>query len=432
MAQARPAPLAPSDFQEKLLDRFLRYVRINTQSRSGAAQTPSTPGQWTLLRLLRDELRKMGAKEIHLSPQGHLMATIPATVPTPRLPCVAFLAHVDTAPDFSAEEVKPIVHRRYDGRRLILPDDPTQILDPAGDPDLRSAVGKDLITASGRTLLGADDKSGVAVIMTLADQLLRHPEIPHGRIRVCFLPDEEVGLCGAANLDLARLGAQVGYTLDGGGNGQVVGESFSGDAATVTVRGVATHPGTARANGLLNAVHLASKLVAALPREFVSPETTEHYQGYLHPVGLHGNAAEVRIDFILRDFTDAGLADKRRRLLGLCRGIAATEPRARIDCQFTPSYRNMAKALRGDTRPVALAIAATRRAGGQPQSPPIRGGTDGTQLSGRGLPTPNLSSGQHNVHGPLEWVTAQDMALAVRVCQELVQLWAQKGQGYRL
>ena len=422
---------AGAGFHEVLLERFVRYARVDTQSDPESQKTPSTVGQWTLLRLLRAELRQMGARDVFLSPQGHLMATVPGTVKDPAVPVVAFLAHVDTATDYAAAGVKPLVHRGYDGRVIRLPDDPAQVLDPRRDPALREAVGKDLVTASGKTLLGADDKAGVAAIMTLADQLLQHPEVPRGPVRVCFLPDEEIGLRGAASLDLKRLRANVGYTLDGGGNGEVVGESFSGDAAVVTIRGVATHPGSARVNGMVNAVHLAGKLLAALPREFTSPETTEHHQGYLHPLEIKGNAAEVTLEFLVRDFTDAGLADKRRRLLGLCHGLQATEPRGRIECRFTPSYRNMAKALRADRRPLELALEATRRAGMKPTSPPIRGGTDGTRLSGQGLPTPNLSCGQHNVHGPLEWVTVQDMALAVTVCRELVQLWASDGIGYR-
>lgn len=414
---------------DALIQRFVRYARIDTQSRPGSQTTPSTPGQWTLLRLLERELRALGAREVHLSRQGHLMATVPATVDA-AVPTVAYLAHVDTAPDFSGAGVKPLVHRAWNGRPIRLPDDPRRVLDPRRDPELRAVVGQDVITASGRTLLGADDKAGVTAIMGLVEHLLAHPELPHGRVRVCFLPDEEIGLCGAGTLDLDRLGADVGYTLDGMGQGQVVGESFSGDSATVIIQGVATHPGEARKHRMVNAVHLAGKLLAALPREFVSPETSEDHQGYLHPLGIAGNAAEVKLEFILRDFTDAGLADKRRRVAGLCRGIAATEPRARVRWEFKPSYRNMAQALRRDRRPVHLAALAMRAVGVEPVSPPIRGGTDGTQLSGRGLPTPNLSCGEHNVHGPLEWVTAQEMVAAVRMLTELTRLWAIEGAGF--
>jgi tripeptide aminopeptidase len=292
-------------------------------------------------------------------------------------------------------------------------------------------IGHDLVTASGKTLLGADDKAGVAIILSLAEHLLGHPEIERGPVHAAFVPDEEIGLRGAANLDLRALGANVAYTLDGHGVGEVVWECFSGDAAVVTIQGIATHPGEARKHRMVNAVHLAGKLLAALPREFTSPETTEMYQGYLHPLGIEGNAASVKIQFLLRDFTDAGLADKRRRLAGLCRGIQATEPRAKIRCEFTPSYRNMAKSLQQDRRPVDLALAAMRRVGVEPVCLPIRGATDGTRLSERGLPTPNLSCGEHNPHGPLEWVTRQDLEVCAQACLELVRLWAEQGAGYQ-
>ena len=392
---------------------------------------PTTKGQWDLLRLLEKELRSLGARNVHLGRQGHLTATVPATLRQPDLPTVAFLSHVDTAPDFSGTGVKPVVHRAWDGKAIRLPDDRSRVLDPQIDPELAAAIGMDLVTASGKTLLGGDDKAGVAVIMTLAEELLLRPDILHGPIRVCFLPDEEVGLRGASTLDLKKLGANLGYTLDGKGVGEVVGESFSGDSATVTIVGVATHPGEAKKHRMVNAVHLAGKLLAALPREFISPETTDDHQGYIHPVGIEGNAASTKVSFILRYFDDAGLADKHRRLEGLCCGLQAVEPRAQFRCEFSRSYRNMAEALRQDTRPVDLALEATRKAGLQPTSPPIRGGTDGSMLSERGLPTPNLSCGEHNVHGPLEWVAVQELERVLATCRELVQIWAQKGTGYR-
>ena len=426
-----PRSTAPASLAPDLLRRFLRYVRLNTQSQPDAKTTPSTRGQWDLLRLLQGELRAMRARHIYLSRQGHLMATIPATANNPKIPTVAFLAHVDTSPDFSAAKVKPIVHRQWNGKPIRLPDDPTRMLDAQQVAELRDARGKDIVTAGGKTLLGADDKAGVAIIMALAGFLLRHPEIPHGPIRVGFLPDEEVGLLGASSLDLARFGADLGYTLDGQGLGEVVGESFSAESATVTIQGVAAHPGEAKKQRMVNAVHFAGKLLAALPREFICPETTDDHEGYLHPLKINGNAASTTISFLLRDFDDTGLADKRKRLTGLCRGLAATEPRVTIRCEFSPSYRNMAEVLRQDSRPVDLAREAMRQLGIEPQSPPIRGGTDGSCLSQRGLPTPNLSNGSHNPHGPLEWVAVQDMEMAGRVCLELVQLWAQKGAGYR-
>jgi len=315
---SRPAKSAAN--HDPLLDRFLRYVQVDTQSEAASQSLPTTARQWDLLRLLEKELRSLGLQAIHLSPQGHLMATVPASKGCEALPTVAFLAHVDTAPDFCATGVQPIVHRRWNGKPIRLPDDPARVLEARHNPELKAAIGHDLITASGKTLLGADDKAGVAIILTLAEQLLAQPELPHGAVRVCFLPDEEVGLRGAQALDLDRLQANAGYTLDSNGAGDVVWESFTGEAAVVTIRGVATHPGEAKKQRLVNAVHFAGKLLAALPREFVSPETTENFEGYLHPVKIAGNAACTTIDFLLRDFDDAGIADKRRRLTARCRG----------------------------------------------------------------------------------------------------------------
>jgi tripeptide aminopeptidase len=414
-----------------MLDRFLRYVQVDTQSSAASQTSPTTPGQWDLLRLLERELGELGARDVCLSPLGHLMASLPASAGLEGLPVVAFFGHVDTAPDFCASGVKPIVHRRWAGQPIRLPDDPARVLDPEQLPELRAVVGGDLVTASGTTLLGADDKAGIAIIMSLASHLLEHAGLPHGPLRVCFLPDEEVGRHGARTLDLDRLGANVGYTLDSLGAGEVIWESFWGESATVTVRGVATHPGEAKKHQMVNAVHLAGKLLAALPREFTSPETTEGYGGYLHPLEIKGNAASTEIHFLLRDFTSEGLADKRRRLQGLCSGLAATEPRAEIRCECLPSYRNLAESLREDRRPVDLALAATRAAGLTPSSPPFRGCTDGSTLSERGLPTPNLSNGCHNCHGPLEWASVDEMEAGLRVCLELVQLWAREGVGYR-
>lgn len=426
-----PAPTSPDSPTERLLERFLRYVRVDTQSEAAATTHPTTPRQWDLLRLLADEARGLRLKDVYLSPEGHLMATVPASPGGEALPTVAFLAHVDTASDFCATGVKPLVHRRWNGKPIRLPDDPTRVLDARHNPELKAVRGHDLITASGTTLLGADDKAGVAIIMALAEHLRAQPELPHGPVRLCFLPDEEVGLRGAQTLDLDRLGANAGYTLDSNGVGDVVWESFTGEGAVVTITGVATHPGEAKKHRMVNAVHFAGKLLAALPREFVSPETTEHFEGYLHPVQIEGNPARTQVHFLLRDFDDAGIADKRRRLTALCRGLAATEPRVKIECVCTPSYRNLAESLRADRRPVDFALAATRACGLTPNSPAMRGGTDGSLLSQRGLPTPNLSCGSHNVHGPLEWASLQQMETMLKVCVELVQLWAQHGAGYQ-
>lgn len=414
---------------ETLLDRFLRYVQIDTQSDLNSHTYPSTAKQWVLLRLLAEELAALGAADVTLTPHGYVLATIPATLTAGHIPTVAFLAHVDTAPDFTGTGVKPLVHRNYQGQVITLPGDPSRVLDPEQYPELKTAIGKDIVTTDGTTLLGADDKAGVAAIMTFAAHLLAHPEIPHGKIRLCFTPDEEVGR-GVDKLDLDELGAHVAYTLDGENPGEVVWETFSGDTATVSIQGVSTHPGEARKRRMVNAVHLAGKLLAALPREFTSPETSDQRMPYIHPAGIEGNPAAVTVRFILRAFDMDDLTDMGNRLQGLCAGLQASEPRAKITCQITRSYRNMGYWLREDMTPVNLAYEAARKLGLTPTSPPIRGGTDGSRLTERGLPTPNLFCGGHNAHGPLEWAAVQDMELAAQMCVELAQLWAEKGSSY--
>lgn len=409
---------------DTLLSRFLRYVQVHTTSDPKSEATPSSPQQWNLLRLLRAELEALGAHDVRLNEYGYLFATIPATTDR-RVPTLAFTAHVDTTPDFPGEGVKPIVHRNYSGQPIALPDDPSQVLDPAKDPDLKSAIGKDIVTASGTTLLGADDKAGVAIAMTLAAHLLAHPEIKHGPIRLCFNPDEEIGR-GVDKLDLKELGADVAYTLDGEYLGEINWETFSGDSATVTIEGVATHPGWARPHGMVNAVQLAARLLAALPREHLAPETTDGRQGYIHPHDIQGNAAKVTIGFILRDFDNDKLAQHGARLKALCEGLQGAEPRARITCEIKPSYRNMGYWLRNDMRPVEYAFEAVRAVGLQPLERAIRGGTDGSRLTERSLPTPNIFNGCHNAHGPLEWVCVQDMEAAVQVCAKLAEIWEQR------
>lgn len=407
-----------------LLERFLRYVQVDTQSNEFSSSCPSTPGQLVLQEMLCRELVGMGAAEVELTRTGYLTATVPATAKNSRIPTVAFLAHVDTAPDFSGKDVKPIVHRNFNGAPIRFPDDKRLVLDVSVAPELARAQGKDIVTASGVTLLGADDKAGVAVIMTLVDELLRDHNMRHGRVRVCFTPDEEIGR-GVDKLDIGKLGTKVAYTLDGHTPGELCWETFSGDEARVIIEGVSTHPGEAKAKGMVNALHLAGKLLAALPREHSSPETTEGREGFIHPVHFEGRPDRAVIRFILRDFELSGLAEKRARLQGLCRGLQAAEPRARIRCQIRKQYRNMAYWLRKDMRPVNMAREAIRRVGLRPSDAPIRGGTDGSRLTELGVPTPNIFCGENNIHGPLEWVAIQDMELAVRTCLRLTELWAQ-------
>ena len=412
--------------RDDLLSRFLRYVRLDTQSDETSKTFPSTPGQLVLLEMLKQELNELGAADVQMTKHGYVMASIPANTRKARVPTVAFLAHVDTAPDCSGKDVKPVVHRKYDGKVIKFSDNPGLSLDPATSPELRSAVGKDVVTASGTTLLGSDDKSGVAVVMTLVERLLRETKRKHGLIRVCFTPDEEIGR-GVNKLDLQTLGADVGYTLDGGAPGEICWETFSGDAAEVTIDGITTHTMEAKAKGMVNAAYLAGKLLAALPRERFAPETTEKREGFIHPISVEGRTERTIVKFILRDFELNGLAAKRDILRGLCRGLQATEPRARVRCKIRKQYRNMAYWLRKDMRPVELAREAFAAAGLRPYDHVIRGGTDGSRLTELGLPTPNLFCGEHNAHGPLEWVAVQDMESAVTGCTHLAELWERKG-----
>jgi tripeptide aminopeptidase len=411
---------------DTLLSRFLRYVQIDTQSDETSKTFPSTSGQLVLLEMLKQELNELGAADVQMTRHGYVVASIPANTRKARVPTVAFLAHVDTAPDCSGKNVKPIAHRKYDGRVMKFPDKPGLTLDPATSPELRTAIGKDIVTASGTTLLGSDDKSGVAVIMTLVERLLRETKRKHGLIRVCFTPDEEIGR-GVDKLDLRMLGADVAYTLDGGPPGEICWETFSGDAAEVIIDGITTHTMEAKAKGMVNAAYLAGKLLAALPRERCAPETTDRRDGFIHPIHVEGRTERTVVKFILRDFELKGLADKGKILRGLCRGLQASEPRARVRCKLRKQYRNMAYWLRKDMRPVELAREAFVTAGFKPFDHVIRGGTDGSRLTELGLPTPNLFCGEHNAHGPLEWVAVQDMESAVTACAHLAALWERKG-----
>jgi tripeptide aminopeptidase len=413
-------------FATELEERFVRYARIDTQSDESSATSPSTEKQYDLLRLLADELRMIGARDVTLTDYGAVLATIPPTV-TSDVPTIAFLAHVDTSQAFPGMEVKPIVHRAYDGRDIILPDDPNQVLSPERFPYLATKVGDDIVTASGTTLLGADDKAGVAIIMVMAHHLLQHPDIAHGPIRICFTPDEEIGRGVHANLP-ADLNAAVAYTLDGADLGEIVYETFSADKATVTIQGVSAHPGQAK-DVLVNALHLAAKIVMTLPHVTLTPETTDGRQGFIHLYQMSGGAAATRLEFILRDFERDGLQAHGDLLRHVCATVAATEPRARIACEISPQYRNMRYWLEEDMRPVELALQAARQVEMEPISPPTRGGTDGSRLTELGVPTPNLFTGMQNFHGPLEWISVQDMVHATELCVALARLWGSEQGG---
>lgn len=409
-----------SELDRELEERLVRYVRIDTQSDERSTSSPSTETQYDLLRLLVEELRSIGAEDVRLTDYGTVLATIPATTQRP-VPTIALLAHVDTAPAFDGTGVKPIVHRAYAGGDIQLPDAPEVVLSPTRFPYLGTKVGDDIITASGTTLLGADDKAGVAIVMTVAHHLLRHPDLPHGPIRIAFTPDEEIGRGVHPNLP-DDLKADVAYTLDGAELGEIVHETFSADKAEVRVEGVAIHPGQAK-DTLVNALHLAARIVTTLPHVTLTPETTAGREGFIHVYEMRGTAAVADLHFILRDFELEGLAAHGNLLQQVCATVQATEPRARITCTVTPQYRNMRYWLEQDMRPVELAREACRAMGIAPISTPTRGGTDGSRLTEMGVPTPNLFTGMQNIHGPHEWISVQDMARAAEVCVKLVQLW---------
>ncbi|MEQ9040729.1 MAG: peptidase T [Silicimonas sp.] len=403
-------------FNTELKTRLVRYCAIDSQSDMDSPSAPSTECQHDMLDLLVEELTAIGAAEVTKTDYGTVIATIPGTVDGP---VIGFLAHVDTAPQFNARGVKPRVLEGYNGGAITFPDNPELVLSPEEFPYLAGKVGHDIVTASGLTLLGADDKAGIAIIMTAARHLLENPQIERPTIRVAFTPDEEIGRGVDARLP-ADLGVDFAYTLDGGDVGEIVYETFSADFAVVTVKGVSIHPGTAK-DKLVNAIHLASKIVDTLPQATLTPETTDGHQGFIHAVDMKGSAAEIELRFILRDFELAGLEAKGALLRRVCETIAATEPRAEIDCTITPQYRNMRYWLEKDMSPVDLARAALDDLGIAEVSVPIRGGTDGSRLTEMGVPCPNLFTGMQNLHGPLEWISVQDMAQATALCLRIAE-----------
>jgi tripeptide aminopeptidase len=411
-----------TEFDAELESRLVRYAAVDTQSSDDSTTSPSTAIQLDLQRMLVAELEGIGAKDVRLTDYGVVLATVPATVGQ-NAPVIGLLAHVDTAPAFNATGVKPVVHRGYNGGSISFADAPGLVLSPEGSPYLAEKVGDDIVTASGTTLLGADDKAGVAIIMTAARHLLANPDIPHGEIRIAFTPDEEIGRGVDARLP-ADLAVDFAYTFDGARNGEIEYESFSADGAVVRIRGVSIHPGTAK-DRLVNALHLAAKIIDTMPQVTLTPETTEGRQGFIHVYEMKGTAAEAEIRLILRDFELDGLADKEKLLRQVCATIQATEPRAEIAVETRPQYRNMRYWLEKDMRPVELARAACRDVGLEPVSIPIRGGTDGSRLTEMGVLCPNIFTGMQDIHGPLEWISVQDMAASLRVCLKLAELAAE-------
>jgi tripeptide aminopeptidase len=403
-----------------LLDRFLRYAQIDTQSNEASTRVPSTAKQLDMSRLLEAECRELGLVDVSLDELGIVMATVPASI-AGHAPTIAWIAHVDTSPETSGTNVKPIVHRDYRGGDIALPGDPSKIIRTAENPELERLVGCTIVTTDGTTLLGADDKAGAAVIMSAAAHLMAHPEIPHGRIRLCFTCDEEIGH-GVDHLDLKKLGAVCGYTLDGEGAGAVDCETFSADQAIVTVKGINIHPSIAKGK-MVNAVRILAEFLSRLPGDRLSPETTSDREGFLHPYHIEGGVAEARVRILLRDFETPKLIEYARLLEQIAADLLPRYPRASIEIRIIEQYRNMREGLSREPRALAKAIEATRAAGLEPKQTIIRGGTDGSKLTALGLPTPNLSTGEHNPHSPLEWTCLEEMEHAVDVLVALARLW---------
>lgn len=402
-----------------LLGRFLRYVQVDTTAREDSGSIPSSPGQLELGRMLAGELAALGVADASQDEHGIVMGTVPAT--TPGAPVTAWAAHMDTSPEAPGAGVKPVVHERYDGGDIALPGDPTKVIRVAEAGGLAELRGKTLITSDGTTLLGADDKAGVAVIMTAVDRLMADRGIAHGPLRIVFTCDEEAGR-GTDKLDVTKVGAVGAYTLDGEGAGLIENETFSADLATVTVKGRNIHPGLATGR-MVNAVRLAAEFARRMPWHSMAPETTAGREGFLHPYTVEGGVGETAIKILLRSFDSGELKRQADLLRGIAAQLVAEHPRAEIDVAVVEQYRNMADALARAPRVVELAAEAVRRAGGTPSFKAIRGGTDGSRMSAMGLPTPNLSAGMHNFHSPLEYACLEEMEQAVNVLVELARLW---------
>lgn len=404
-------------------ERFLRYVQIDTQSDPHSSTFPTTEKQKNLGRLLAEELQQMGIADAAMDEWGYVYATIPSSTEK-SVPVICFCAHMDTAPDCSGTDVKPIVHKNYRGQDIVLPDDPLQVIKPADYPYLNNLIGHDIITASGKTLLGSDDKAGVAEIMDLAQYLVTHPEVKHGKIRILFTPDEEVGK-GTAKVDMKRLGADYGYTLDSNDPGALEDETFSADGVKVVIHGVIAHPGYAKGK-MINAMKIAGEILAALPKDRLSPESTEGKRGFIHPVHIEGMAEKCTIEFIIRDFETEGLKKKEDYLRTQIEELLRLYPKASFEFHVTEQYRNMKEVLDLHPQVVEYAKEAIQRAGLAVKMESIRGGTDGSRLSFMGLPCPNLFAGEQAIHSKHEFISIQDMQKAVETMVHLVQVWEEK------
>ena len=409
----------------RLEARFLRYVRVDTTAMPDSGTYPSSPGQFVLGRMLADELRELGLADVEQDVNGLIWGTLPSNTGS-AVEAIALCAHLDTSPETTGKDVKPVVWRQYDGGDLTLPGDPRKVLRPSANPELTACVGQTVITTDGTTLLGADDKAGIAVIMEAVAQLVDHPEKKHGPIRICFTCDEEIGH-GVDHVDPKKLAAVCCYTLDGAGRDEIDIETFSADLAVITVTGVNIHPSIGKGR-MVNAVRGAAAFVDRLPRDRLSPETTADREGFLHPYHVEGGVAETKIQTLLRDFDTAGLAGQAKLLHDTAAAVERDFPGLKVDVQITPQYRNLAEGLKQEPRAVAYAEQALKNLGRTPRQTIVRGGTDGSRLTEIGVPTPNLSTAEHNPHSPLEWCCLEEMEAAVAMLVELAAVWARGGK----
>ncbi|UWM79517.1 peptidase T (plasmid) [Rhizobium sp. WSM4643] len=407
---------------DTVLDRFLRYVVIDTQSDPASSTQPTTGKQKDLGRVLVDELLKIGLADAHLDEHGYVYATIPANSDK-TVPVICFCSHMDTAPDFSGTDVKPQIVRNYAGGDIKLANDTSRVIRVSDHPELKNQIGNDIVTTDGTTLLGADDKAGLAEIMTAAQMLVGNPDIRHGTIKILFTPDEEVGR-GVNKVDLKKLGADFAYTMDGETAGHIEDETFSADGVEISISGVAIHPGFAK-DRMENAIKIAGAIIDRLPRH-LAPETTEGKQGFIHPTGVTGSMEKASLSLIIRDFTDKGLTEKETMLEAIVKDVLAGYPGSTYRFEVKEQYRNMKVVLDRHPEIVENAIEAVRRAGMTPVRGSIRGGTDGSRLSFMGLPCPNIFAGGHAFHSPLEWVSRQDMEKAVKTIVELARVWEER------
>lgn len=406
-----------------VLERFLKYVQIDTQSDPNSPSQPSTEKQKDLSRVLVEELHALGITDAELDEYGYVYATIPANTDK-KVPVLCFCSHVDTAPDCSGKDVKPIVHKNYQGKDIVLPDDPTVVIRMAEHEDLPSQIGNDIVTASGKTLLGADNKSGVAAIMDATHTLMTDPTIKHGKVRILFTPDEEIGR-GVDKVNIKKLGAKYGYTIDGETAGSIEDETFSADGAILTIHGVSMHPGFAK-DKMEHALKIAGRILAKLPNKY-APEHTEGKQGFIHPTSIEGGLETAVVKFIIRDFSDGGLKRLAKLLQKITDDVLQGFPNSKAELKVYEQYRNMGKVLKRHPQVVNYAMEALQRAGySAPIRRSIRGGTDGSRLSFMGLPCPNLFAGEHAFHSKQEWVSVQDMAKASETIVHLVQVWEER------